>query len=469
MLAGLLIPAAIVAALFFGSPEGLGVGAIKAYAEAEAVEGEDEEEEDGDSADSEEGEAEEGDEEEEEEYVYDPEAGFGLEGLALESGEEYYRRFADDNVSINVFNWGEYISDGSDDSLNVNRAFTEATGIRVNYTTFSTNEELHSKLLSGYVSYDVVIPSDYMIGRMASEGLLLPLDFDNIPNIEYIDPQYRGLDFDPEAKYCAPYTWGYVGIIYNKTLIAEGEDVETWDVLWDEKYLGDILMFANSRDAFAIAQKRAGYSLNTTNPDELAACLEALKEQKPLVQAYVMDEIFDKMLGGEAAFAPYYAGDALTMMGENEDLGFAIPREGTNIFVDAMCIPTVSRNKEAAEMYINFLLEPEVGLANSEYIGYGSPNNAVLEIMDEEMRDDPITYPPDEALANTEAFSPLPAETNALMDQMWTELLSNDENYNRMVVPVFLLAALLLSIGLNAWRAYKKHRIAAVAGVAEYR
>lgn len=376
--------------------------------------------------------------------------------IELNTPEDYYTRFIDKNVSINVYNWGEYISDGSDDSIDVNRAFTELTGIKINYSTYATNEELYSKLRSGNASYDVIIPSDYMIGRMADEGMLLPLDFDNIPNIEHIDEEFMNPSYDPDNLYSAPYTWGYVGIIYNTALMVDDEEPDSWDILWDERYLGEILMFSNSRDAFAIAQARQGYSMNTSDEDELLDCLEQLKLQKPLVQAYVMDEIFDKMLGGEAILAPYYAGDAVMMMAENEDLAFAVPSEGTNLFVDGMCIPIGSKNKEAAEMYINFMLEPEIGAANSEYIGYGTPNASAFELFDEDYASDPVTYPGDEVLENSESFLPLPQDASRLMDQLWTELLSNDETYNRMLVPVVLLAAVLLSIGINVRRALRQ-------------
>lgn len=387
-----------------------------------------------------------------------PVSAWEWDGIELQTGEDYYSQYKGQGVSINVYNWGEYISDGSDDSLNVNRAFQELTGIKVNYTNFATNEELYSKLRSGSSSYDVVIPSDYMIGRMISEDMLLPLDYDNIPNFENIENRFVGPMYDPDNLYTAPYTWGMVGIIYNTALVDEDDDVTSWDILWNEKYLGEILMFANSRDAFGIAQKRHGYSLNSTDPDELADCLEQLKAQKPLVQAYVMDEIFDKMLGGEAALAPYYAGDALTMIEDNEDLAFSIPEEGTNIFVDAICIPKGSRNYEAAHLYINFLLEGEVAAANAEYIGYASPNTAALEILDPEITENSIVYPPAEVVDNAEYFLELPRETNLLMDRLWTQLLSSDQHYNKMIVPIGLLVAVVAVIGINFFRMYRKSK-----------
>jgi len=370
----------------------------------------------------------------------------------------YYERFMGRNISINVYNWGEYISDGSDGVMDVNKEFTNLTGIKINYTNYATNEELYSKLRSGYSSYDVIIPSDYMIGRLINEGMLLPLDFENIPNIEFIDGRFLAPAYDPGAKYSAPYTWGYVGIIYNKAMVFDEEEVGTWNIFWDEKYLGKMLMFSNSRDAFAIAQMRLGYSVNTTDERELYDCFNQLKLQKPFIQAYVMDEIFDKMLGGEAAIAPYYAGDALMMMAENEDLDFAVPEEGTNLFVDAMCIPFGSGQKEAAEMYVNFMLEPAVAAANSEYIGYATPNYAALELLDEDFRNNPIAYPEISGLKKTENFLPLPQEASRLMDRLWTELLSEDDTYNRMLMPVLLFGAALFSVGLNVYRVRSRRR-----------
>jgi spermidine/putrescine transport system substrate-binding protein len=373
-------------------------------------------------------------------------------------GEEYYGRFRGGNIAINVYNWGEYISDGSDDSMDINREFTNLTGVRINYTNYATNEELYSKLRSGYSSYDVIIPSDYMAGRLINEGMLIPLDYSNIPNIEFIDDRFMSPIYDPGGRYSAPYTWGYVGIIYNRNMIFDEEEVGTWNIFWDEKYLGKMLMFSNSRDAFAIAQLKLGYSMNSDDERELYDCLDQLKLQKPLVQAYVMDEIFDKMLGGEAAIAPYYAGDALMMMAENEDLDFIVPDEGTNLFVDVMCIPRGSGQKEAAEMYINFMLEPAVGAANSEYIGYATPNLAALELLDEELRNDPIAYPDVTSCGRPENFIPLPQETSRLMDRLWTELLSDDDTYNRMLMPLLLLAAAAFSVGLNVYRVQIKRR-----------
>jgi len=371
--------------------------------------------------------------------------------------EDYYKRFYGQGMKLYVFNWGEYISDGSDDSLDINKAFEELTGIEVIYSTFASNEELYAKLRAGSVSYDIVIPSDYMIGRLVSEGLLQKIDLDNVPNYHYIDDNYKNMVYDPNNEYSVPYTWGTVGIIYNRNMVDDA-DVTSWNILWDARYLGEILMFDNSRDAFAISLKRLGYSYNTTDENELREAAEELKKQKSLIQAYVMDEIFDKMQGEEAVIAPYYAGDAITMIGDNENLAFAVPEEGTNLFIDAMCIPASAKNKEAAEMYINFMCETEVAVANCEYIGYSTPHSEALLELDEEMAGNVIAYPPQEVIDKSEVFLSLPSETNKLVDELWTEVKSENSNRNPWVVPVILVLMLLASIAINVWRKIKKKK-----------
>ena len=369
-----------------------------------------------------------------------------------------WNKFRGQNVTINVYNWGEYISvdDGTEDAYDTNREFEELTGIKVNYTNFASNEELYAKLKNGGSSYDVIIPSDYMIARMINEDMLEKLDFSNIPNYgNLIMDKFKGMEYDPTEEYSVPYTWGMVGLIYNTTLVDEEDDVGSWSILWNEKYANDILMFSNSRDAFAIACKYLGYSMNTTDEKELRSAASALTDQKLLVQAYVMDEIFDKMTGGEAALAPYYAGDAITMIGDNPDLAYSVPREGTNLFVDAMCVPKGAKNKEAAEMYINFMCETKTALKNIEYIGYSTPQKEVPEYLDPELAENPISYPSDDVLANTEAFIALPNSTTKLMDQLWTSILSANETAP-WTVPVFLVACLALSISINVVRARKK-------------
>ncbi|MBQ8509857.1 MAG: ABC transporter substrate-binding protein [Clostridia bacterium] len=371
-----------------------------------------------------------------------------------------WEKFKGQGVTINVYNWGEYISvdDGSEESFDTNKAFEELTGIKVNYTNFASNEELYAKLKNGGSSYDIIIPSDYMIARMINEDMLEKLDFSNIPNYEtLIMDDFKGMDYDPNNEYSVPYMWGMVGIIYNTTLVDEEDDVYSWDILWNEKYANNILMFSNSRDAFMIAEKYLGYSMNTTDEQELKNAAFALTEQKLLVQAYVMDEIFDKMTGGEAALAPYYAGDAITMMADNPDLAWAVPVEGTNLFVDAMCIPKGAKNKEAAEMYINFMCETMVAVKNCEYIGYSTPQKEVPQYLDPELATNPIAYPDSETLANTEAFIALPNTTTKLIDELWTSILTANETAP-WTIPVFLLGCLGLSVGINVFRTMKKKR-----------
>ena len=338
---------------------------------------------------------------------------------------EYYQKFKDQNISINVYNWGEYIADGEDDSLDLNKEFTKLTGIKVNYSTYATNEELYAKLKAGAANSDIIIPSDYMISRMIKEGMLEELNFDNIPNTKNIMEKFSNPTYDEGGKYSVPYTWGTVGIIYDKTAV-DAKDFD-WDVLWDEKYDEQILMFDNPRDAFAIAEIMLGISLNSENPDELKAAADKLKEQKKYVQAYVMDEIFDKMGAKEAVFAPYYAGDAVTLMSEYDHLGFVTPKSGTNMFVDAMCIPKGSKQKEAAEMYINFMAETEAALETAKYIGYSTPNTNAFELLPDDIKNNGISYPDEKYLAeNTTIFKNLSDEANLLMQDLWTEMKSGN-------------------------------------------
>lgn len=339
---------------------------------------------------------------------------------------EYYTALADKDVTINVYNWGEYIPTGEDGTMDLNAEFTKLTGIKVNYSTYATNEELYAKLRAGAASYDVVIPSDYMISRMINEDMLLPIDMENVPNYKNIMDKFKVSEYDPESKYSIPYSWGTVGIVYNEQLTDLTEDEIDWDVLWNEEYTDSILMFDNPRDAFAIAQSSLGISLNTEDKRELRDAADKLKKQKKYVQAYVMDEIFDKMGAEEAAFAPYYAGDALTMMDDNENLGFVIPKNGTNLFVDAMCIPKGAKEKKAAEMYINFMCEPEVAYAVCEYLGYSTPNTGAYELLDDEIKNDGISYPDDEFLTEKcETFRNLSDDTNKYMQDLWTEIKSS--------------------------------------------
>lgn len=379
-------------------------------------------------------------------------AGFCFTAYGLD--EEYYKNSGLRGTTLNVYNWGEYISDGSEDSLDVNKYFEELTGIKVNYTNFDSNEDMYAKIKSGGANYDVIFPSDYMIERMIKEGLLVKLEYSNLPNYKYIDERYRGLYYDPDEEYTAAYNVGYVALIYNTKLV--DEEPTSWSVMWDPKYSGQVLTFNNPRDCFALAQLYLGQSLNTTDPDDWALSFDKLKEQKHIIKSYVMDEIFNIMESGGAAMAPYYVGDYISMADNNPDLAIAFPKEGSNIFVDAMCIPNTVQNKKAAELYINFMMEPEIALANAEYICYASPNTAVLESDDYSLKDDEILYPDEEVLDNMEYYHNLPQETLTLMTNYWSDLkVEGDSN---MSVYIGLISFTAIVIVYAVYSAIKKKR-----------
>ena len=339
-------------------------------------------------------------------------------------------------VTLNVYNWGEYISTGEDGSMNVNAEFTKETGIKVNYTTFEDNESLYSKMAGGGANYDVIFPSDYMISKMIREKMLAKLDFSNIPNYKYIDKTYRGAVYDPKDEYSVPYTWGVIGIFYNKKYVTE--KVDSWKILWNKKYSGKILMFDNPRDSFGIAQKILGYSYNSTNSEEWNASAKLLEQQKPLVQAYVMDQIFDKMSSGEAWLAPYYAGDAATLVSENKDIGFAIPtKEGTNFFVDGMCVPAATKHKKEAEEYINFLCRPDVAAANMETVGYSTPETEAKKLLPEETQNNPIIYPPQSIIKNSETYVDLPEDISLQEDSLWAQVKMGGSGQTATLIGVF--------------------------------
>lgn len=349
--------------------------------------------------------------------------------------EAYYAAFRDKGITLNVYNWGEYISDGSDDSVDVIKEFEEISGIKVNYTLFDTNEDMYAKVVHGGSQYDIIIPSDYMIARLIDEDRLEKLDFDKIPNISLIDDKYRYTDFDPEGAYTVPYTWGMVGLVYN-TKHVTAEEASTWDILWNEKFKGKVLMFGNSRDAFGIALKKLGYSLNTENLEEIDKAADALKAQKAINQMYAMDQTFDKMANENAYAAPYYAGDCLTMMERNENLAFAYPKEGVNQFIDSVCIPKGTTNKDAAEAFINFLCETDIAVANCEFISYFTPQTEAIEIVGVDER----IQPTEEALENSETFVMLGDEANSHMEDLWLQIRST----SMFDSPVYLLALILL-------------------------
>ena len=317
---------------------------------------------------------------------------------------------------VNVYNWGEYIN------TDVLRIFEQETGISVNYRVFQSNEEMYSILRGGGANFDVIIPSDYMISRMIDEGMLQELDFSNIPNNSLIDDAYKNLEYDPDGRYSVAYMTGTVGLIYNSAMIQD--EITSWGALFDSRYQGQILMFNNPRDAFGIALKYLGHYQNTTDRDHIQAAYDLLVQQKPLLQGYVMDQIFDKLESGEAWIGPYYAGDYLIMIEGNPDLVFVRPVEGSNRFVDAMVIPADARNKENGELFINFMSRTDIALANMEYIAYASANFEANEIFAEDL--DPehfeIMFASDETLANCDVFTNLPPHILELYDSLWSEL-----------------------------------------------
>ncbi|MBQ8696766.1 MAG: ABC transporter substrate-binding protein [Clostridia bacterium] len=373
----------------------------------------------------------------------------------------------EENTVLYVYNWGEYISDGSEGSYDVNREFERLTGIKVVYETFDSNESMYTKLKAGGASYDVVIPSDYMIDKLISEDMLAPINFDKIPNYKYIGEEYMGFHYYPDDTYSVQYTFGSVGIVYETTEVAP-EDVlaQSWSLLFNEKYKGEILQFNNPRDAFATAQFSLGLDVNSTDTDDWDKALEVLKTQKSILQGYVMDEIFNKMQTGEAAIAPYYVGDFFTMYSVNENLAFYHPREGTNFFVDAMCIPKSSKNQDAAALYINFLLDPEVARANAEYICYGCPHSAVYEdpeyiaFLEEELHPDAysLLY---EADVETQVYVNMDLESTGYMNSCWEDLKTQDGGGNTViyVICIVILAAILALFAYQAVIKYKRRII----------
>ena len=337
-------------------------------------------------------------------------------------GGFYYAEKSDmlNDEKVVVYNWGEYIDP------EVLTMFEEETGIDVIYEEFETNEILYPKVSSGAIAYDVVCPSDYMIQRMIENGLLSEINFDNIPNIKNIGQQYmdQSRQFDPENKYSVPYCWGTVGILYNKTMV--DEPIDSWSVLWDPKYKDNILMQDSVRDAFGVALKYLGYSLNSTDLDELTEAKNLLIDQKPLVQAYVIDQVRDKMIGNEAAIGVIYSGEAIYTQKENPNLEYVIPKEGSNIWIDSWVIPKNAEHKENAEKFINFLCRPDIALKNFEYITYSTPNDAARALIEnEDIRNSEIAFPDLSQYDNLETFQYLGTEADQMYGDLWNKVKSS--------------------------------------------
>ncbi|KKY02471.1 spermidine/putrescine ABC transporter substrate-binding protein [Paraclostridium benzoelyticum] len=321
----------------------------------------------------------------------------------------------DSKKVLNVYNVGDYIDE------NIITLFEEKTGIDVQYETYDTNEMMYQKVKSGSTNYDLIFPSDYMVEKMKSEGLLQKIDFKNIPNMKYIDKSFLNPIYDETNEYSVPYMWGTFGILYNKKMVKE--PVDSWNILWNPKYKSNIMMFDSVRDTMGISLKRLGYNMNTTNPKEINEAMKELMKQKDLVLAYVNDEGKDRLLGEEVAMGIAYSGDAVTLMEENPNLAYAIPKEGTNKWVDAMAIPKSAQNKKEAEMFINFLLDPEIAKMNAEYIGYSTPNVGALKLLDKDITSNPVAYPPKSVMDKTETFIDLGNKLR-LYDEAWIKLKS---------------------------------------------
>ena len=337
-------------------------------------------------------------------------------------GGFYYAKESDvlNDEKLIVYNWGEYIDP------EVLTIFEKETGIDVIYEEFETNEILYPKISSGAIAYDVICPSDYMIQRMIENDLLSEINFDNIPNIKNIGEQYmeQSKQFDPENKYSVPYCWGTVGILYNKTMV--DEPVDSWSILWNPKYKDSILMQDSVRDAFGATLKYLGYSLNSTDLDELTEAKNLLIEQKPLVQAYVIDQVRDKMIGNEAALGVIYSGEAIYTQKENPNLEYVIPKEGSNIWIDSWVIPKNAEHKENAEKFINFLCRPDIALMNFEYITYSTPNEAARELIeDEDIRNSEIAFPDLSKYDNLETFQYLGTEADQVYGDLWNKVKSS--------------------------------------------
>ena len=317
---------------------------------------------------------------------------------------------------ISVYNWGDYIEPEVID------IFEAETGIKVIYETFETNEDMYAKIAMGGSSYDVIIPSDYMIERMIQENLLQPINWANVPNVANIDPRFMHEDYDPAAAYSVPYTWGTMGILYNTEAVLEAPT--SWETLMDETYSMDMFMLNSPRDTLAIALVMCGHELNSTDPADLADAKQLLIDQKPMVLAYVVDEVKDKMIAGEASVALVWSGDATFCMSESDELSYVVPQEGSNIFYDSMCIPHNARNVAGAEKFIDFMCRADVAATNYDYVGYAIPNQAAIELMGaEEYNESPVNNPPQETLDKCRVFRYLGDDTQ-LYDQIWTEVIS---------------------------------------------
>ena len=375
-----------------------------------------------------------------------------------------YVDLSDTERVVNVYNWGEYIAPGDDGGMDVIAEFEKATGIKVNYTNFETNEELYNVLVNSKSTYDVIVPSDYMIARLREEGMLMKLDFNNIPNYKNVEDRFKTGSYDPEGEYTVPFTWGFVAMVYNTTMV-DGDELTGFHDLWNPKYKNDVLMFNNSRDAMAIAMQQCDPPIDpgqkSFSAEDIERATDKLVELKECgsLKRYVMDQVFAEMEGDHAALATYYAGDISTMMDNNENLDYIIPEEGSNLFVDALCIPTCCKHKKNAEIFIDFMCDPEVAAANAEYIYYGTPVKAALELMDEDYLDSELINPPEEYLDKCYTFTNLDDKTYALMQENFIKACTGKASDGAKITVIAILgiviAITVLLVILDIRRAIK--------------
>ena len=321
---------------------------------------------------------------------------------------------------VNIYNWDDYVAEGQDGLMNVIEEFEKETGIKVNYTTYSTNEELYNKLKNSSDNYDVVVPSEYMVSKLIREKMLLELNYDNIPNYKYINKRFKNLPCDPDSKYTVISYWGVTAMVYDKTKVKNKPT--SWDALWDKSLKGNILMIDNSRDAMAIAMQTLGIDPSKCTKADVDKATEKLTEQKPLIKKYVMDQVFNEMEGSQSAIAPYYAGDIAMMMEENEDLDYAFPKDGSNLFYDAFCIPTCAENKENAEAFINFMHKPGIAAENCKYLRYGCPNDEAVKLLPDDIKNSELTFPSEEYLDKCYIFSDVEDEVYTYMQDQFVKI-----------------------------------------------
>jgi len=319
--------------------------------------------------------------------------------------------------TLNVYNWGDYISN------EILEQFEQEYNIKVVYSTYDRNEDMYLDLKKGGTNYDVCVPSDYMIEKMIKEDMLEELDYNNIPHYKYMRERFKGLPFDPDNRYSVPYMWGTIGIVYNKKDVKI--PVDSWSILWDPQYKGKILMMDSPRDTFMVAEKKLGISMNASDQKSMQAAKDELLAQKPLVLAYVNDSVKDRMINNEAAMAVAWSGEAIFMMKNNENLAYAVPKEGTNLWFDNLVIPKGAPHKKEAELFIDFLCRPDIALKNAVYIGYSTPNQGGYDMMDEEMKQNKVIYPDAVILEQSEVYTDLGIEFTKQLDQAWTEVKAN--------------------------------------------